>query len=217
MPRVLLTAFGPYGEWSENASWLALQALMRDAPHGVDLTTRRYPVDFQGLRERMAADLVSRYDVAIHLGQAPGSGVVRLESVGINQAREVQEEGTEVRELEPGGPAAYRSTLPLDAWARMLCDEGIPAKVSSHAGDYLCNASLYWSHHFTAGLPEPPRAVMVHIPLDLSQAAKSEKELPSMPVEISAFAVRRLLESLASPSLGFGEGGPQAVSSGGVA
>jgi pyroglutamyl-peptidase len=45
MPRVLITAFGPYGCWEENASWLALVELTRDLPTGAEIVTRLYPVD----------------------------------------------------------------------------------------------------------------------------------------------------------------------------
>lgn len=198
MRKVLLTAFGPFGEWDENASWLALQSLMRDAPSGVELTTRRYPVDFRGLRERLAADLVTPFDAVLCLGQAAGAGAVRLEGFALNVAREHDGEVDHARELEPGGPIAYRSSLPLADWARMLAFEGVPAKVSLHAGDYLCNAALYWSHYFTEQSGAVPRVAFVHLPLDLLQAARTDREQPSMPAEISGFAVRRLLESIAS-------------------
>ena len=46
MPQILLTAFGPYGPFPDNASWLALIELTRDLPDFVSVTTRRYPVDF---------------------------------------------------------------------------------------------------------------------------------------------------------------------------
>ena len=196
MARVLLTAFGPYDRWDENASWLALQALMREAPAGLDLTTRRYPVDFQGLRERLAADLVSPFDAVLHLGQSPGSALIQLEGIGLNVARDRGQQVDQLQQLEADGPVAYRSSLPLAEWAAMLIADGIPAKVSLHAGDFLCNAALYWSHYFTEQSGVAPRVAFVHLPLDLSQSAHADKEYASMPAEICAYAVRRLLESI---------------------
>ena len=57
MPKILLTAFEPYDVWSENASWLALVELTKEMPPGIDITTRRYPVDFTAVKERLAEDL----------------------------------------------------------------------------------------------------------------------------------------------------------------
>ena len=84
MKTVLLTAFEPYDQWATNASWLALVELARDLPERPRIVTRRYPVDFALLRERLAADLQGNYDYALHLGQAPGTSRLRLEAVGLN-------------------------------------------------------------------------------------------------------------------------------------
>jgi pyrrolidone-carboxylate peptidase len=49
MARVLLTAFGPYGSWESNASWLALTELTRELPSLPQVTTRLYPTDYLSL------------------------------------------------------------------------------------------------------------------------------------------------------------------------
>ncbi|TWT90567.1 Pyrrolidone-carboxylate peptidase [Pseudobythopirellula maris] len=197
MTRILLTAFGPYDQWRENASWLAVQELTRETPESVDLTTRLYPVDFAEARQRMASDLAAGFDASIHLGQAPGKGVIALEAIGLNVARDRGVAADEAPMLEPDGPPAYRSALPLGEWARMLRDAGAPAEVSFHAGEYLCNAALYWSHHFTRDRPMQHGSVFVHVPLDTSQVVAAGRDLPSLPSAITALAVRMMIERLA--------------------
>jgi pyrrolidone-carboxylate peptidase len=86
MPRVLLTAFGPYDEWRENASWLALVRLTQELPEQPEVTTRRYPVDFDQMKRMVVRDLEAGYDIALHLGQAPGSAALHLEMFGLNIA-----------------------------------------------------------------------------------------------------------------------------------
>jgi pyrrolidone-carboxylate peptidase len=46
-------------------------------------------------------------------------------------------------EIDPAGPVAYRSTLPVDAIVAALRAEGIPAAASRDAGGFLCNHAFY--------------------------------------------------------------------------
>lgn len=193
MPRILLTAFRPFDQWSENASWLALQAVMRDLPADADVTTRLYPVDYEEVRTRLEADLSTPYDVVLHLGQASGASSVRLEQFALNAARHRGASRYEVHALEEGAPAAYRSRLPLGEWAARLQTEGVPTELSLHAGDYLCNAAMYWSHYLIEAAGREPQVAFIHLPLDLSQAAQADRETPSLPVEISALAIRQIV------------------------
>lgn len=197
MPRVLLTAYGPYDEWSENASWLALQQLLRDLPDvGFDVTTRLYPVEFDEVCRRLEADLALGFDVALHLGQAPGAGRIELESIGVNVGQRRNAGFDEAFPLAADGPTAYQSRLPLADWAGLLQREGIPAAVSYHAGTYLCNAALYLTHHFSACAGCDTVATFLHLPLDVSQAVAASGDTASLPSAESARAIRLILEDL---------------------
>ena len=57
MPSVLITAFDPYDQWDENASWLALVELTRELPTEAEITTRLYPVELNAMKEKLAVDL----------------------------------------------------------------------------------------------------------------------------------------------------------------
>ncbi len=196
MLRLLLTAFQPYGEWPENASALALAEFLSDVPSDCLVTARTYPVNFAAVPALLERDLSEDLDVALHLGQAPGSTGIRLEQCGVNLGREPEEPPDVHRPLIAGGPAAYFSSLPLAEWAARLRDSGIPAAVSFHAGTYLCNAVLYWSLHFAATQNLRTRAAFIHVPFDLSQAARQKKETPSLPAAVVAQAVRLIVREL---------------------
>ena len=192
MPRILVTAFEPYAEWQENSSWLTLVELTRWFDAGGQIVTRRYPVDLADMTHRLGEDLTSGYDFAVHLGQAPGSPVIKLESIGLNTL----DSGAP---LVSGAPAAYRTALPLDRWASKLVSEGIPAVVSPHAGTHLCNAMLYLSQHLSAQRRLPTESVFVHLPLAPQQAARrlsSGAPLASMSLPMMAAAVAILLGDL---------------------
>lgn len=197
MARVLITAFAPYDEWRENASWLALVRLTSELPDQPQITTRRYPVDFAAMRQMVARDLETPYDVVLHLGQAPGSAALHLETFGLNIAGMSNERPEEYRPLAADGPAAYRSGLPLAKWAKWLRTAGVPAQVSHHAGTYLCNATLYWSHHIIEQRGLPTKAGFIHIPLDVSQSVAHARELPSLATEVVVKGLQLILAECA--------------------
>lgn len=191
--RVLLTAFEPYDRWRENASWMALIELTHWYDGPVELVTRRYPVDLARMSGRLRDDLSERYDHIILCGQAPGSTHLRLETVALN----LRTDGTE---LVPGGPTAYRSGLPLAFAAAEIRRSGIPARVSHHAGTYLCNAALYMSQHYLASLAVPTPSVFVHVPLSPGQVAGDDSDAPSMSTPMVSAALAILIRELTNQS-----------------
>ena len=197
MKTVLISAFGPYDCWEENASWLALIELIQNLPGGSTVTTRRYPVDFGEVKKLLANDLADNYDMVLHLGQAPGTSRVQLESIGINVGGKLGQMPEDYRPLSEDGPVAYRSDLPLDDWAREIRSTGIPAQVSHHAGTYLCNATLYWTHYLAERMDLSTRAAFIHLPLDTSQVVGEMRDLPSLPATVSANALRIILQQAA--------------------
>ena len=197
MASILVTAFEPYDRWKTNSSWLALVELTRDLPAGHKLVTRRYPVDFSTVRQRLADDLTADFDYALHLGQAPGSGRIQLEAIGLNIGGSGGQTADQFRRLVDGGPVAYRSDLPLGDWAVKLSAAGIPTTVSYHAGTYLCNAILYLSCYLAEQMRLRTRAAFIHLPLDLTQTAGLPQDFASLPASTSAAAVRMILDELA--------------------
>jgi pyroglutamyl-peptidase len=194
---VLITAFEPYDCWNANASWLALVQLTQDLPRQPAIVTRLYPVDFAAVKEKLAGDLRANHDYALHLGQAPGSTRLQLEAFAVNVGGSSHQSPDEFRPLVEGGPAAYRSSLPLADWSAQLREAQVPAQVSYHAGTYLCNATLYFSCYLAERMGLKTRSTFVHLPLDLSQTANQAQSMASLPAATSAKALRIILEELA--------------------
>jgi pyroglutamyl-peptidase len=197
MTKVLITAFEPYDRWETNSSWLALVEFARSLPQTPRVTTRLYPVDLEAVEQRLSTDLAADYDVALHLGQAPGSAAIRLEAVGLNVAINGRHTGQDYELLRKDGPVAYRSRLPLGALASTLRSAGIPAHVSFHAGTYLCNALLYLSHLLVERKRLKTKVAFMHVPLDPAQVLAAAEELPSLPATQTAAALRMIVESCA--------------------
>ena len=197
MASVLITAFEPYDRWPVNSSWLALIRFAQELPASPAVTTRLYPVDFEIMKRRLAQDLEADFDYALHLGQAPGAGQVRLEAIGVNVGGSKGEHPDRFAPLVVDGPVAYRSPLPLAGWSAKLRGAGVPAAVSYHAGTYLCNATLYYSCHLADRLGLKTRPTFLHFPLDISQTIETNDNVPTMPTAISALALRLIVEELA--------------------
>jgi pyroglutamyl-peptidase len=189
--RVLITAFEPYDRWPENSSWLALVDLTRWYDGDAEITTRRYPVDLTRMSDNLRKDMQANYDFAIHLGQSPGSTLIKLEAVGLN----VRSDGSP---LISDAPEAYRSRLSLDRCYQTLIDAGIPAEVSHHAGTYLCNAALYLSQHYAKSFGLKTRSLFVHVPLSPAQVARDHGHLASMSTPMASAAVAMIFEQLRS-------------------
>lgn len=195
MPKLLITAFKPYDQWQANASWLALVELMREIAPSQLITTRLYPVDFAAAREQLAKDLKDNYDFAIHLGQAPGSSRLRLETTAINIAVDGGA-NDDFRPVVAEGPAAYRAEFPFGDWARQLRAAGIPASVSFHAGTYLCNGVFYLSHYLAETLALKTRSLFIHVPLDVTQTVYLAADTPALPAAITARGLRIVVDEL---------------------
>ena len=202
MPRVLLTAFEPFGPYAENSSLLCLKAVEESPPQGIELSTRRYPVDFHSVRTLLARDLEEGITASLHLGQAGGNRSVALEAFAINAGGYPGEDAGDFLVLESQGPAAYRSPLPLPQWAQSLRARGLPVEVSFHAGTYLCNATAYWAQHWWAMQGVAARSLFVHLPLAAEQA-DATGALHTLPLATMVAAVRAILALLAeSTNLG---------------
>ena len=189
MTRILITAFEPYDRWPANSSWLTLMDLTRWYDGDAEITTRRYPVDLTRMSENLRKDLQPNFDFAIHLGQAPGSTIIKLESVGLN----VRSSGSP---LISNAPEAYRSDLRLEPCHRGLVAAGIPSEISHHAGTYLCNAALYLSQHYSKSYGLRTKSLFLHIPLAPAQAAADKGNPASMSTPMASAAVAMVIQHL---------------------
>ena len=156
----------------------------------MELATAVLPVAYaraaDALREAMRA---TEPAAVVCFGQADGRAGISVERFAHNldDGTKVDNEGASSgAEIDPAGPVAYRSTLPVEAIVSALRDAGIPAAESRDAGGYLCNHVFY----VLMGELEDRHAVggFVHVPLLPEQAL--EQSAPSMPLETLVRAAR---------------------------
>jgi pyroglutamyl-peptidase len=183
--RVLVTGFEPFGGGAVNPSQQIVEALESSPPPGVELATAVLPVAYaRGADVLRGAVRAAQPDVVIAFGQADGRTGISVERFAHNldSAEPIDNDGVASdAEIDPNGPVAYGSTLPVVAIVDALREAGIPASESRDAGGFLCNHVFYVLMRVLE--EERPNALggFVHVPALPEQAL--EKEIPSMPLE----------------------------------
>ena len=199
--KILVTAFEPFGGELLNSSREAL-TLADKKTAGADIVKLILPVVF-GESARLLEAAVQREapDAVLCLGEAGGRGLITPERVAINleDARIPDNAGVQPtdRPVEPGGPDACFSTLPVKRMALAIREAGLPASVSLSAGSFVCNHLMYSLLRFCR--KEYPRTLagFMHLPLLTAQAAAKTPPLPGFEAEDLARGIEAAIEAIA--------------------
>jgi pyroglutamyl-peptidase len=197
VPRVLVTGFEPFAGSAVNPSQRLVEALVAAPPAGVELVTAVLPVAYARAADALRAALASAApDLVVCFGQADGRTGISVERFAHNldSADPVDNDGvSSAAEIDPDGPVAYRSTLPVAQIVAALRDEGIPAAESRNAGGFLCNHVFYAL--MRALEQERPAATggFVHVPLLPEQAL--DRNAASMPLDTLVRAARIVIRT----------------------
>lgn len=137
----------------------------------------------------------------LFIGQARGRNKIMLERLATNlkDFTEIDQgqHRPKAERIQGDGPVAYWSTLPnQDHWVDLLNKQGIPAAMSNHAGNYLCNQLLYQSLHYIHSHHLKVTCGFMHIPLLPTQIQTQYPESPFMPLSMTRQALHIILESL---------------------
>jgi pyroglutamyl-peptidase len=186
--KALVTGFDPYGGRELNPATEVMRALDGARIGSVAVTGRRLPVSYDLLSGRLDEVLAEvRPDIAISLGLWPGEPMIRLERLAANVADfEIPDNAGAMLEDAPIGganAAAHFATLPLRRIEERLLAAGIPARLSSTAGTFLCNATLFTLLSRAANQFPSMRCGFIHLPylpaqvVELLQERKRERKL----------------------------------------
>lgn len=192
MRRVLVTGFEPFGGAGVNASQKLVEALASEPPDELELATAVLPVVWARAADELTSALEREQpELVVCFGQADGRAHVEIERFALNFDDGSDEAGEGRRtEIDPNGPVAYRSSLPVDALVDALRAEGIPAAASRDAGGFLCNHVFYALMGVLAGRTGV-RGGFVHVPLLPEQAL--ERATPTTPLATLVRAARIIL------------------------
>jgi pyroglutamyl-peptidase len=156
--RVLVYGFGPYRQFRVNITARIVQSL----PTSDVLVTRIFPVRFQR-RQFIAALNLYRPDFILGLGQSSRKRI-DVETRARNRRRVGK--SAELRPIFKDGPQSLPTTLKIRA--------GRALRLSTDAGDYVCNYSMYVLLDAIARQGRKVGLGFIHIPhdWDLDKAVK---------------------------------------------
>lgn len=205
---MLLTGFEAYGGRKTNPSADIAEALDGAIIAGTRVRSVVLPVAYDGMGQKIK-ELIQEHSppAIISLGLFPGEPAIRLERVALNWNEFKMPDNLGLVKkgaIDPAGPPARSSTLPIEAIQRRLLDARIPARLSNTAGTFICNA---WLYSLLTELAETNRAIpcgFIHLPYTPEQVAEtldtgdadqatnisSQPALASMDLSMSIEAVR---------------------------
>lgn len=203
MPKVIVTGFEPFADFSVNPAQQLAERLHGAAIGGAEVFGMSLPVVF-GEDTRLLAKAVEelRPDVVLSLGLNDRATCLKVERVALNLRQQVDDEeaqlggaGQEIR-IVPDGAAAYFATIDVDEVVKGIVASGAPAQASSNAGNYLCNHIMYQALHLSATGEFPFFAGFVHVPQSQEQVVASGRaNFPSLPFETMVAGVTAAVEA----------------------
>ncbi len=196
--KILLAAFDPFGGEKINPALEAVKQVP-DIIEGYTVSKVEIPTVFhrsiEVLRERIHWE---DPEIILVIGQAGGRSEISIERVGINidDARipDNQENQPIDEKINPTGPAAYFSNLPIKAMAEEIRQAGIPAGVSNSAGTFVCNHILYGLMDHIHTEHRGSRGGFIHVPYIPSQVT-DKKGQPSMALSDMVKAIEAALRA----------------------
>ncbi len=166
-PVILLTGFQPFGPGRPpNPSWEGIKDLDGREWRGYRLACREMPVDWGAPLVHLSKWIDELKPVAVFsFGQ--GGSQFAIET----RARNARGGGADNRGQRPdapliadGGPEELTATIDAKALAAKLEQAGFPVRISTNAGQYLCEEALYSLEYLKAEQGFAGSVMFCHVP-----------------------------------------------------
>ena len=170
---ILVTAFEPFGGETINASWEAARAIEGWRCGGAVVSTRQLPCAYGAcVGEFVKAFERLRPSVVVMTGQAAARGMVCIERTArLGASAAARDNRGALGPVASAGTARLQTTASVGAVVRVIREAGVPVRVSTDAGDYVCNHLYYGAlHHLAHASPATP-AIFIHLPATPEQSA----------------------------------------------
>jgi pyroglutamyl-peptidase len=193
---ILVTGFEPFGCEAVNASWEAARRLEGWSCAGHVAVALMLPCVYDASVDAFVEAFERlRPEAALMTGQAARRGVVCVERMARNVANASTPDNRGIARgaasLDPG-PERLEATAPVREIARAIRDAGVPARLSTNAGDYVCNHLYYGALNYLRRLSPDTPAVFLHLP-----ATPRQTPLQATPRRLASAEAARALKAAA--------------------
>lgn len=168
-PKILVVGFGPFPGAPMNPSTELALSLARSkrAARSAWIRAMAIPTVYAEIAKFPALIAKEKPNAVLMFGLARRARILRIETRGKNRASLVHLDAAGRKGKRVLVPRAAK-ILPVSAPARALLAAaraaGVKARLSSDAGDYICNAALFYALH-ASKRKNTPLVAFVHIPL----------------------------------------------------
>lgn len=199
--KILLTGFEPFGQQTINPSEEVVKRLESSSLDGMELVTANLAVErYKGPSGITKAYSDAKPDAVLCLGEGGTYPGLFIERIFVNLLDSAMKDNggnlATDEAINPNGPVAHFSTLPVRRIFEALQKTGIPCKLSLSAGSYICNQVGYTLMDLVQHGDRPIPAGFIHLPFLPEQASKY-RDCPSMSLETMCQGVRIALDTIA--------------------
>lgn len=185
-PRVLLFGFSSFADIRENPSAVVVNRLKEKA-RDVRITAAVLETSYADTDKRLLELLKGgNYDLVLGFGTAAFEDRFRLETTARNRAGtkipDVRGRKKRTARISKNGPDVLESCFDFARMAAALRQYKIPFRLSTDAGDYLCNYAYYKTLLFLRRKGKVP-SLFIHIPLHRKEAKARRLTCPAMPLK----------------------------------
>jgi pyroglutamyl-peptidase len=166
---ILVTGFEPFGGETVNASWEAAQRLEGWRTGEFAAVARLLPCAYDAsVIEFIRAVETLQPDAVMMTGQAARRALVSVERFARNldDAPAPDNRGAlrRVAKIAEGAPERLEATAPASEIADAIRKAGFPARVSTNAGNFVCNHLYFGALQHLSRLGRATRAIFLHLP-----------------------------------------------------
>jgi len=171
---ILITGFEPFSGGTINASWEAAQRLEGWRHGQYTAAARLMPCAYESsVKELIRAIETLRPDALLMTGQAARRAAVCVERFAHNLDDAVAPDNDGVLRravrISRSAPEWLEAAAPVRTIARAIKEAGIPARVSTNAGRFVCNHLYFGALQYLSDKRLAIPAVFVHLPLTPEQ------------------------------------------------
>jgi pyroglutamyl-peptidase len=171
---ILVTGFEPFGGEAVNASWEAARKLEGWRHDGFAAVARLLPCAYDASVENLIHEIeTTRPEALLMTGQAARRAAISVERFARNldDAAAADNDGVlrKTIRISDSAPARLEATASVSAIARAMKEAGIPARISTDAGGFVCNHLYFRALQYLRDQGSAVPAVFVHLPVTPEQ------------------------------------------------